>query len=115
MTTTGILRTFKGLPLPKTPSPHRELPYSVERFMRDFDSRERARMGVVMEEKSIGFGREAVKLTLASILWVCMLVLEGLQNRAQAPAALDSVGVELLGSWLASRLCICLFRREVGA
>jgi len=33
--------------LPKTPSPHKAHPYSVERFVRDLDSRERARMGLV--------------------------------------------------------------------
>lgn len=69
-TATKFPRTFKGLPLPKTPSPHRERPYSVERFMRDFDSRERARMGVVVEEKlssSGGTGRGKVEFGLGPL------------------------------------------------
>jgi hypothetical protein len=42
-------RTSKSpfLPMPKTPSPHKAHPYSVERFVRDLDSRERARMGLM--------------------------------------------------------------------
>ena len=59
-------RTLKGLPLPKTPGPHRQRPYSVERFVRDFDSRERARMGLVVEGKVASAGSGGNKFDLGT-------------------------------------------------